>query len=385
MQRKNFVLKLHILLTCFTLSMTKKYIDCDCGKKNSSILGTRVAGGGEADVGEYPWAALLKIYKNGQEYICGGTLVNDRFVITAAHCVDHHQTDTIEIVLGEHNRKLYHETNAFRTVAKRDFAVHNSYKDYLEWKGYVDFDIALLELEKPVDFLNYQNIRPACLPSSSDVSKTFPSETYGTVIGWGYSRIVRYDGGKGVYDRTSHSDVLNELEDVKLINRKDCDDIFDKTIRQVKVPASALCGVSITGDSCQGDSGSGLVVMNQQTRSYELIGIVSYGVGCNSTIDGTKLPGVYTNMRNKFVHQWVEQRIYSGTFCTSSPSSSPSGTTTSSSTTAATSGWSQWTEFTPCVRWMSGLGKKTRERECSDGTGESCGRLKQVQDRVCIL
>ena len=39
---------------------------------------TRVAGGGEADVGEYPWAALLYINRNGQRFICGGTLVNDR-------------------------------------------------------------------------------------------------------------------------------------------------------------------------------------------------------------------------------------------------------------------------------------------------------------------
>ena len=68
---------------------------------------------------------------------------------------------------------------------------------------------------------------------------------------------MRYDEGKGVFDRTSHSDVLNELEDVKIINRKDCDDIFEKTIRQVKVPSSAVCGVSITGRRCLGVQGSG--------------------------------------------------------------------------------------------------------------------------------
>merc|ERR1712098_593103 len=110
--------------------------------------------------------------------------------------------------------------------------------------------------------------------------------------------------------------------------------------RQVKVPSSAVCGVSITGDSCQGDSGSGLVVMNQQTGSYELIGIVSYGVGCNSTIKGTKLPGIYTNMRNKFVHQWVEQRIYSGTFCFSSSSSGSAGPSTTTTTASAPPGHS---------------------------------------------
>ena len=124
-----------------------------------------------------------------------------------------------------------------------------------------------MELKEPVDFQFYPNIRPACLPSSSDISKTFPSETYGTVIGWGISRIRRYNVGVGVGDTASFSDVLNELEDVKLINRKDCDDIFRKKPSvPARVPTSGLCGVSKVGDSCRGDSGSGLFVMNQQTR-----------------------------------------------------------------------------------------------------------------------
>ena len=89
--------------------------------------------------------------------------------------------------------------------AKRNFAIHNSYKDYLDWKGYVDFDIALLELEKPINLQQYPNIRPACLPSSSDVSKSFQSETYGTVIGRDENGINRdfVNTGKTISTKTA--------------------------------------------------------------------------------------------------------------------------------------------------------------------------------------
>ena len=57
-------------------------------------------------------------------------------------------------------------------------------------------------------------------------------------------------------------------------------------LRQVKVRGGSVCGLSQIGDSCKGDSGSGLVYENPRTRNYEIVGIVSYGAGCNSTFNG---------------------------------------------------------------------------------------------------
>ena len=98
------------------------------------------------------------------------------------------------------------------------------------------------------------------------------------------NRIIRYTSdGLGTVDSRSQSDVLNKLEDVKLINRRECDQIYEDNLDQVKVRGGSICGLSQIGDSCKGDSGSGLVYRNPRTQNYEIVGIVSYGAGCNST------------------------------------------------------------------------------------------------------
>ena len=104
----------------------------------------------------------------------------------------------------------------------------------------------------------------------------------------------------------SSSDSLHKLEDVRLINKRPCDDLYHRHLSRIKVRSGSFCGLSQAGDSCKGDSGSGLVYFNPRTRWYciamsiggeciniliffrdwELAGVVSYGAGCNSTIDG---------------------------------------------------------------------------------------------------
>ena len=114
-----------------------------------------------------------------------------RFVLTAAHCLDRDHTDEIEIRLGEHNRKVSYETDAFITKAKiSSFRLHPGYKNLLaiENKGYVENDIASLELETPVDFTAYPHIRPACLPGAEDIDQDYPQGQVGTVVGWGFTR-----------------------------------------------------------------------------------------------------------------------------------------------------------------------------------------------------
>ena len=154
--------------------------------------------------------------------------------------------------------------------------------------GYVEYDIALLELATPVNFARYPHIRPACLPAAAD--QLYPRNSVGIVVGWGYTEIERYsDNGKGHPVRNSQSDVLNKLDDVKIINRDDCNDFFRESIKQIRIPEGSVCGVSPTGDACQGDSGNGLVYRNKTTGKYELSGIVSYGIGCNSTTGGESI------------------------------------------------------------------------------------------------
>ena len=53
-------------------------------------VGRRIVGGSEPPIGKYPWLALIGFTKRGrskQQWACGGALIGDQYVLTAAHCV----------------------------------------------------------------------------------------------------------------------------------------------------------------------------------------------------------------------------------------------------------------------------------------------------------
>jgi len=104
------------------------------------------------------------------------------------------------------------------------------------------------------------------------------------------------------------SDTLQKL-DMRFVRQDTCDDIYYD--QSIEIRDSNLCARSLEGDACKGDSGGGLVM--NRGRNYELMGVVSFGVGCNSTYKGEPLPGVYG--RVSLVVDWIRQEIENGQFC----------------------------------------------------------------------
>eukprot|EP00091_Calanus_sinicus_P006943 TRINITY_DN17774_c0_g1_i1.p1 TRINITY_DN17774_c0_g1~~TRINITY_DN17774_c0_g1_i1.p1 ORF type:complete len:140 (+),score=19.74 TRINITY_DN17774_c0_g1_i1:255-674(+) len=71
--------------------------DCKCGlaRRNS-----RIVGGEETEVNEYPWQVLIFSDKG---YYCGGSLISNLWILTAAHCIIDEEIPTYRAVLGEHD------------------------------------------------------------------------------------------------------------------------------------------------------------------------------------------------------------------------------------------------------------------------------------------
>ncbi|MCJ8733437.1 hypothetical protein PDJAM_G00223470 [Pangasius djambal] len=249
---------------------------CDvCGMRPFKT--SRIVGGQDATEGEWPWQVSLHI-KNSV-HVCGASIISDRWLVTAAHCVQDEpkirlsQPSSWEVYLGLHTQKQMDK--AEKRYLKRIIA-HPSYNEHT-----FDYDIALMELDRAVTFRD--TIRPICLPSSS---YTFPVGKSVWITGWGATK----EGGSG-------ATVLQKAE-VRIINSTVCDNLMNGQITSRMMCAGVLAGGV---DACQGDSGGPLSSSNDAGRMF-LAGVVSWGDGCARR----NKPGIYTTV-SKF-RAWIKEQ-----------------------------------------------------------------------------
>ncbi|XP_047657794.1 trypsin-2-like [Tachysurus fulvidraco] len=206
----------------------------------------KIVGGYECKPNSQPWQVSLNV----GYHFCGGSLINQNWVVSAAHCYQ----SRLEVRLGEHNIKVKEGSEQFISSAK---VIRNP--NYDSWN--IDNDIMLIKLSQPATLNSY--VQPVALPKSCP-----PAGTWCTVSGWG-----------NTMSSTADSNKLQCLE-VPIISDKDCNNSYPGMITD-----SMFCAGYLEGgkDSCQGDSG-GPVVCNG-----ELQGVVSWGYGCAEK----NRPGVY--------------------------------------------------------------------------------------------
>ncbi|KAF3698439.1 Transmembrane protease serine 9 [Channa argus] len=243
-----------------------------CGK---SPINPRIIGGQDTIQGYWPWQAIVA----GSSAICGGSLINNQWVLTAAHCSPSNDIKNMLVVLGRHRYLI--PTNPEMTVGVTKIINHPR---YVASTG--NNDISLLKLSSPVNFTNY--ILPVCLAASDS---TYYSGTSTWVSGWG-------DIGSGVPLPAPYN--LREVE-VPVVGNRQCNcDYGVGTITD-----NMMCaGAPAEGKGpCQGDDGGPLV--SKQNSRWILGGLVSSRSDCGKP----NLPGVFTRVSQ--YQSWINSQITS--------------------------------------------------------------------------
>ncbi|XP_064470653.1 serine proteinase stubble-like isoform X2 [Ornithodoros turicata] len=250
--------------------------DALCGK--TYMRNSKVVGGENAKFGQQPWqAAVVKRSFLSQKISCGGALVHERWVITAAHCVDRTPASNLRIRLGEHSIRDTSERYPHEEYTVKRKVVNEGF-DRRNFKN----DIALLELSHPVIFR--EHIIPICLPEKGE---NFTGDK-ATVSGWGRLK----------YGQSYIPNILQKV-DVEVLPNEKCRQWFKDKGRREQIYDTMMCAGYKEGgrDSCQGDSGGPLTF--KKNERFVLIGLVSWGVQCALP----SLPGVYTRV-SEYV-DWV--------------------------------------------------------------------------------
>jgi secreted trypsin-like serine protease len=273
MPRKNYSLLTLLFIAVFLLFPTFANATSDVARKSeASKPGTRIVDGDVAAINS--WPSQVAVFP-GDEYLCGGTLIDKEWILTAAHCLDIWgvSASNTPVVLG--SKSLFGKTSRLKSMF-----IHPRY----DWYSILN-DVALLRLQNPSSLPTARLIKPT--------EKTLLQEGVPAyIVGWGTT----------CYQECSVSTVLREAT-VEMVANEVCSAAYKPSAFYNGipfVPGNMICAGVPTGgiDSCQGDSGGPLEV-GDGNGGRVLAGVVSWGEGCAEA----EYPGVYADLTAQY--NWI--------------------------------------------------------------------------------
>nr|XP_015194910.1 PREDICTED: prostasin-like [Lepisosteus oculatus] len=218
------MLFLQLLFLILFLNITAVISDFTPESRNS------IVGGQNADIGKWPWMAYIQVKTFEDKFDCGGSLLNDRWVLTAAHCLKKPFVQMCKslVVLGGHMLDICNDYQQTRSI--RRVILHEGYTNTGD-----GWDIALVELDSPVSTNKF--IKPVALADSTD---NFNESSDCWASGWG-------NIGNGEYLQWPQT-----LQEVRLpiIDNQVCQEMYEG--RYTIQPEMICAGYQNGGkDTCQ--------------------------------------------------------------------------------------------------------------------------------------
>jgi len=252
-----------------------------CGVSDVNVERSwKIIGGVDAKPLEFPWQVSVK-NPSGSSHNCGGTIINNQWIMTAAHC-----PETTTIVLGDHNLKTKDGNEVQVGVDK--WIIHPENKGDFK-RGY---DLTLVKLSEKLDFEGeHKHLAPICLATAEDDQKFAAPGAICTASGWGYTDF-----------RGGHlADILQKL-DVPIWDQQECADFMLDAGVILTERHICLGGLAEKG-TCGGDSG-GPLQCRRDDGSWVQVGANSFGMNVCAT---TGAPDGFTRI-SKF-SEWIAETI----------------------------------------------------------------------------